>query len=442
MKNLNEQIERIKQLFTEERLYGNLVDLEIISEGGYKALANLGSFSKGSSEILVSIKPGNLLDISEYLAKNADVWAKHSGYSLEQLDRMNEMIRNIDDGIMTPYTLIATGSGKKVPLKDTITREGYLRNNVIDAYNKKFGEDLPMDNMPDSYKVVDDVKITKTTDEIYDIIEGLRKTLKPGEMLVTDIEGTKYTLKGLDKIMESNEIKNLPPDVIKKMRVFLNNNFNFLESSAAIKAHIEKNKSGLNKLIGPRVQRTNRIIKVGGIMHLLSLLTTDYISPLMWAGVLAGFVSKMGVNFNKIFSPAACKGIEVGFDVTCDQIRENVKQSVINTYLALLNDDNGLNCKEIDRYTHDQILSEIEKSVKEEFGSPVLTWVLETLGGDLTSLVGADDVEGFRRDLKSKCKKQAELAAATKAVDLKSGDGDTEDGGDTEDADDYYGTVD
>ena len=412
MKNLNEQIERIKQLFTEERLYGNLVDLEIISEGGYKALANLGSFSKGSSEILVSIKPGNLLDISEYLAKNADVWAKHSGYSLEQLDRMNEMIRNIDDGIMTPYTLIATGSGKKVPLKDTITREGYLRNNVIDAYNKKFGEDLPMDNMPDSYKVVDDVKITKTTDEIYDIIEGLRKTLKPGEMLVTDIEGTKYTLKGLDKIMESNEIKNLPPDVIKKMRAFLNNNFNFLESSAAIKA------------------------------HLLSLLTTDYISPLMWAGVLAGFVSKMGVNFNKIFSPAACKGIEVGFDVTCDQIRENVKQSVINTYLALLNDDNGLNCKEIDRYTHDQILSEIEKSVKEEFGSPVLTWVLETLGGDLTSLVGADDVEGFRRDLKSKCKKQAELAAATKAVDLGSGDGDTEDGGDTEDADDYYGTVD
>ena len=124
--DINEEINRIKSLFTEERLYGNL----IINEQ-FKALGDFGA--KAIKQLDTIKSPESLTTIINYIVKNSDGLSKNLGLSLDQIDRLNDIIRSFNEGKITPFTLI---DGKEA--YRLIPIEGNIRYNVLTKYKEKF----------------------------------------------------------------------------------------------------------------------------------------------------------------------------------------------------------------------------------------------------------------------------------------------------------------
>tara|TARA_R110002020_G_scaffold469916_1_gene695300 strand:+ start:399 stop:1595 length:1197 start_codon:yes stop_codon:yes gene_type:complete len=89
MKSLNEEINRIKSLFTEERLYGNLVEKELIVENPIKTV--IKSIAKNTDEAFNSLV--------KYGGKQSDDLLRglNSGDLKYVIDNFNRPLKSIDD---------------------------------------------------------------------------------------------------------------------------------------------------------------------------------------------------------------------------------------------------------------------------------------------------------------------------------------------------------
>lgn len=164
MKNINEEIERIKQLFTEERLYGNLVDKKIINE-------HVGKLRDAIENFLTLINKNGLL--KHVSTKNLEVKLKSIGTNITTKN-IDEFIDYIDD----------VNTGFKSDLKDALGSAFVDINGKIKTNKTIEGA---VDDMVDTLmKYSDDIKsgtldfdsLGADTKALFDSIEGLEDVVK------------------------------------------------------------------------------------------------------------------------------------------------------------------------------------------------------------------------------------------------------------------------
>jgi len=143
---LNEEINRIKSLFTEERLYGNIVDQELIIEQGLgkillNALSAAGTALKGfDPKLLTSFLETPMKtydDIVKHLDEYSDIWGQiiKNDVKLDQSKEIFEIFSSIKAGTHSKWK-----SFDEVPeevftnLMTGVTRKGGLRDHFLDLW--------------------------------------------------------------------------------------------------------------------------------------------------------------------------------------------------------------------------------------------------------------------------------------------------------------------
>ena len=152
---LNEEVNRIKTLFTEERLYGNIVDKSpIIVEQRYKklikALSPASAVLKGLDTKRITRFTTDYFDIKSFgdalkhLEGFPTIWVKVMGNNgvnkLTSAKRVFKFIENVKAGKHTVYKNL-----KEIPeeviddLTIRVTRQGGLRDQFIDLIDNARG---------------------------------------------------------------------------------------------------------------------------------------------------------------------------------------------------------------------------------------------------------------------------------------------------------------
>ena len=142
---LTEEINRMKSLFTEERLYGNIVEKQLLTEGNVfkylgKAFANSSAPAvKSLGHIRVNKAFSSAIDnfagLSKHLNDFDDVW-KAMGLTGDELRVSKGTIKNLGDlessGILSKFDIYKEVNGFR-PI-ETISTKGGLRETVMLKY--------------------------------------------------------------------------------------------------------------------------------------------------------------------------------------------------------------------------------------------------------------------------------------------------------------------
>jgi hypothetical protein len=240
-KNINEEIKRIKSLFTEERLYGNLInEKKILKEQLIQILKKLlGStktlkFHSKFNDVLGNVK--NINGLTDDVLKNLEKLIKGSGeIAIDQIDYLIKYTKSVRD--------------KKIIDIFEVNGDRYLfevfpnaiRNNIIiDFFNnlpdgpfktenlkklKDYFDDLntPIDKLPDELQTLFNKYLPKVKVPTYDtFLNTLLKELKTkdGDIFRVDINNIKdRKLKKILKSYNGKLITTLPEEELKKVIV-------------------------------------------------------------------------------------------------------------------------------------------------------------------------------------------------------------------------------
>jgi hypothetical protein len=172
-KTLNEEVNRIQSLFGDDRLYGNIVNenkesiQEQISKRIWRALDDataarvtkaLGADAgllKGFSE---TPPPKNFDDIVNHLTKYRKIWDQiHTG----NMDNVIKYIKLMDNDPIKYSPFNIGGSGE--PYFKYFTRKGNLRENVLEIYRLKVGDESYFKQLEDWQKSVEAPKKVEPT---------------------------------------------------------------------------------------------------------------------------------------------------------------------------------------------------------------------------------------------------------------------------------------
>ncbi len=182
-KTLNEEINRMKSLFTEERLYGNLItegNLKVGSKGdGVKALQTLlglkpvdGKFGPKTKEALVKFqKDNNLTPDGIAGQKTLDVFNKKAGLVNEggtptthsMMDAIETLNKVIADKIVDVEPLKKSNDGGNATLDNPFTQKGDLESQ-LDKKNKEDKEKSKTEPVKGIEGETSSTKVTKGED--------------------------------------------------------------------------------------------------------------------------------------------------------------------------------------------------------------------------------------------------------------------------------------
>ena len=137
-KNLNEQISRMKSLFTEERLYGNLAENNNVLNEQFRKLAQFTDdvlkkmVKAGVKQIPEAIELKNIDELLSFFANNKNIWGV-LGYPV---DKIEIIISNVLKGeSFDPFNKY-----KGRYIFEYIPAEGNLRHTVLQLHRQNIGD--------------------------------------------------------------------------------------------------------------------------------------------------------------------------------------------------------------------------------------------------------------------------------------------------------------
>jgi len=171
MKTLNEEISRMKSLFSEERLYGNLVKNTSMLHEQRRPLQSLKrAFTAGLKTIdpkiltnYLNFKIGTFDDLSKHIDEFPNVWKQLIPASVD-LVKVNSFIKSLDYMANTGQLKNVDENVFVAALKDVPT-EGGMRETVVELYSEALGNSKVIEMNPTKIeveKVGDEILITKT----------------------------------------------------------------------------------------------------------------------------------------------------------------------------------------------------------------------------------------------------------------------------------------
>ena len=237
MKNLNEEINRMKSLFTEERLYGNIESPKILNEQLKKVLYNIlsgagASLKNFDPKILTNFLEGELKsydDIVKHLDDFDVIWKsiiKNDAIFI-QAKKLFKLMRDIDAGKSSKYKNVGELPEEMFMNYLTgVTRKGGLRDQFLDLWLTSKGKTPKY--APDSSQKV----VVKNADgdlvlhikaegsnsvDTYDVLTGKKVDYDNGKAL-DDFAGADVSKSGSGSKTKTETGKidaNGNPDVIK-----------------------------------------------------------------------------------------------------------------------------------------------------------------------------------------------------------------------------------
>ena len=232
MKNLNEEINRMKSLFTEERLYGNIESPKILNEQLKKVLYNIlsgagASLKNFDPKILTNFLEGELKsydDIVKHLDDFDVIWKsiiKNDAIFI-QAKKLFKLMRDIDAGKSSKYKNVGELPEEMFMNYLTgVTRKGGLRDQFLDLWLTSKGKTPKY--APDSSQKV----VVKNADgdlvlhikaegsnsvDTYDVLTGKKVDYDNGKAL-DDFAGADVSKSGSGSKTKTDANGN--PDVIK-----------------------------------------------------------------------------------------------------------------------------------------------------------------------------------------------------------------------------------
>lgn len=226
-KNLNEQISRMKSLFTEERLYGNLIENQNILNEQFRKVGEfvddvLKKLQKsGITKIPKAVELRNADDLIRFFSNNKNLW-KSLGWPV---DAVEGIISNIlKSKSFDPFNKY---NGRYI--FEYIPPEGNLRHTVLQIHRENIGDATFFNQLK---KITDDVDaktgkgkgeefITKS-DILPDTPTGYKPKIEPekpkeiegGKTNDIDAEDVDYVeIKDIDDVNKKIEAGNLKEDI-------------------------------------------------------------------------------------------------------------------------------------------------------------------------------------------------------------------------------------
>ena len=198
-KNINEEVDRIKNLFTEERLYGNLIIEAPISsfkniftsmDEVINLLIKSKNLDEASAEIIKNTLKSDLNKISNSINTIDDVKKSLDPNEVNNItkkisDNFNDAFKNLDKNIKIPYKNTTTPLGQilKVETSNIINTYNNINSEIINKLNEviskrsKFPDELTKE-INELYPSVGD-KIKKLYNPlIYKLVDSLKVGLK------------------------------------------------------------------------------------------------------------------------------------------------------------------------------------------------------------------------------------------------------------------------
>jgi hypothetical protein len=190
-KLLTEELKRIKSLFTEERLYGNLVDKEnILTEQGGRTFGKLGRYMddvsanmpklknadvryKGTIEAMQNYRINDTNDLFKHLEEFGDVWRIIvPDKDLTSAKKILQIINTQYAGDLTKVDLFKKNANGIMPIQ-YITREGGIRQMVLNLVNSEGGKWTPNPIKPiNKQKNVQSYLLNKSNGELLSILNS------------------------------------------------------------------------------------------------------------------------------------------------------------------------------------------------------------------------------------------------------------------------------
>tara|TARA_R100000315_G_C5235726_1_gene147946 strand:+ start:6789 stop:8381 length:1593 start_codon:yes stop_codon:yes gene_type:complete len=171
IKTLNEEISRMKSLFSEERLYGNLVkNTSMLHEQRRPFQSLKRAFTAGLKTIdpkiltdYLNFKIGTFDDLSKHIDEFPNVWKQLVPAAVD-LVKVNSFIKSLDYMANTGQLKNVDKDAFIAALKDVPT-EGGMRETVVELYSEALGGSKVIEMNPTKIeveKVGDEILITKT----------------------------------------------------------------------------------------------------------------------------------------------------------------------------------------------------------------------------------------------------------------------------------------
>jgi len=462
MKNLNEEIKRIKSLFTEERLYGNLVDKKEIITEQWKTLGDIITKLKGVTMPKLDLGTFKTIDdavvgLVGHVNKNIDMWTKILGGNKIAATNMENIL-------------------------DSMLILGNLRHNTIVAYNKKYGTNYdvdinkwgtdPINSGPN--KINPEVKVEPVKQEVEpevkqevepEVKQEVEPEVKidPKKQTIVNVNGgveeansaaSKEALKlagqnesGGVKIIRTEEyyVGNKKQDMIsdktagemaeeavtditskggtvspkdkKKLESLIGKVFNFVSPKEKIASTygIDINNipetwygSFLKKTTTGALTKFTRLYRFGASMLLLQGVAAGAKIYTGWNGlkfILPTYwlTSIFGIPWGKLYGEGFCDGLADFSNTDCDDLRDQVSElskSVIESIVDGYVKDGGLPCDDIDKaFNKTEIKKQVIKEIAGKWDSDIANYIISNIKWKFLD----EKIDEAKTDMKTEC---------------------------------------